>query len=95
MVEIPQVPLNNSTSKDNQVQTYNPWIITAIALFCLGIITRLPFQSQIVWGDGGNFALAVEHFDMRLAQPQMPGMFIIFIGFARFFNLFLHNRQQD
>ncbi|MEM9273850.1 MAG: hypothetical protein AAGA80_12910 [Cyanobacteria bacterium P01_F01_bin.143] len=74
-----------------QSKTNHSWLVPAIALFCLGIITRLPFQGQIVWGDGGNFALAVEHFDMRLAQPQMPGMFVIFIGFARFFNLFLHN----
>ncbi|MGK7899661.1 MAG: ArnT family glycosyltransferase [Xenococcus sp. (in: cyanobacteria)] len=91
MVEIPEIPLDNITSKDDKTQNNKSWLIPAIALCCLGIITRLPFQSQIVWGDGGNFALAVEHFDMRLAQPQMPGMFIIFIGFARFFNLFLHN----
>ena len=91
MVEIPEVPINTTTSQDSQAHTDNPWLIPAIVLFCLGILTRLPFQSQIVWGDGGNFALAVEHFDMRLAQPQMPGMFVIFIGFARFFNLFLHN----
>ena len=91
MVEIPEIPLNNSTSKDDQTHIDNRWLFPAIALFCIGIITRLPFQGQIVWGDGGNFALAVEHFDMRLEQPQMPGMFVIFIGFARFFNLFLHN----
>ena len=92
MVEIPKIPLSSTTSKDSSAELDNRWSIpTAIALFCLGVITRLPFQSQIVWGDGGNFALAVEHFDMRLAQPQMPGMFVIFIGFARFFNLFLHN----
>ncbi len=91
MVEIPEIPLNNSTSKDDQTHIDNRWLFPAIALFCIGIITRLPFQGQIVWGDGGNFALAVEHFDMRLEQPQMPGMFVIFIGFARFFDLFLHN----
>ena len=91
MVELPEVSLNNINNKDDQTQIDTSWFIPVILLFCLGIITRLPFQSQIVWGDGGNFALAVEHFDMRLAQPQMPGMFVIFIGFARFFNLFLHN----
>ncbi|ELS04781.1 hypothetical protein Xen7305DRAFT_00045170 [Xenococcus sp. PCC 7305] len=91
MVEIPEIPFDKSTDKDNQSKANHSWLIPAIALFCLGILTRLPFQSQIVWGDGGNFALAVEHFDMRLEQPQMPGMFVLFIGFARFFNLFLHN----
>ncbi len=91
MVKIPEVPISPTTNKDSQTHTDNRWLFPAIALFCLGVVTRLLFQSQIVWGDGGNFALAVEHFDMRLAQPQMPGMFVIFIGLARFFNLFLHN----
>ncbi|MDJ0631836.1 MAG: hypothetical protein QNJ34_01480 [Xenococcaceae cyanobacterium MO_188.B29] len=86
-----KTPKNLIFGKSLQSQLVNHWLLPAIALFCLGIATRLPFQSQIVWGDGGNFALAVEHFDIRLEQPQMPGMFLIFIGFARFFNLFLHN----
>ncbi len=63
--------------------------IPAIALFVLGVATRLPFQTQIASGDQSNFALAVEHFDLRLNQPQMPGMFVIFIFLGRFFNLFL------
>ena len=88
MVKTPKTPV---IGQSLQSQLVNHRLFPAIALFCLGIITRLPFQSQIVWGDGGNFALAVEHFDVRLEQPQMPGMFIIFIGFARFFNLFLHD----
>lgn len=88
MVKTPNSPV---TSKNLHSQIVNHRLFPAIALFCLGIATRLPFQSQIVWGDGGNFALAVEHFDVRLEQPQMPGMFIIFIGFARFFNLFLQD----
>ena len=91
MVEIPKVPISTTTSQDSPAHIDNRWLLTAIALFFLGVITRLPFQSQIVWDDGGNFALAVEHFDMRLQQPQMPGMFVVFIGLARFFNLFLHN----
>jgi hypothetical protein len=86
-----ETPISSTTSNDSQTQTSNRWLLPAIACFCLGLATRLPFQSQIVWGDGGNFALAVEHYDVRLEQPQMPGMFVIFIGFARFFNLFLHN----
>ena len=80
-----------TTDKNVIHQNNSSLLLPAIALFFLGLATRLPFQSQIVWGDGGNFALAVEHFDVRLEQPQMPGMFIIFIYFARFFNLFLHN----
>ena len=84
-------PTSPTTSNNFSLKTRNRQIVPAIALFCLGVATRLPFQSQIAWGDGGNFALAVENLDVRLEQPQMPGMFVIFIYFARFFNLFLHN----
>ena len=88
---MPLINVSSINSNNLQAPIHNRWLLSAIALFGLGIVTRLPFQSQIAWGDGGNFALAVEHFDVRLEQPQMPGMFIIFIGLARFFNLFLHN----
>ncbi|MDJ0577984.1 MAG: hypothetical protein QNJ65_22845 [Xenococcaceae cyanobacterium MO_234.B1] len=88
---MPVTNISPTPSNNSQGKTSDRWLLPAIALFFLGLATRLPFQSQIVWGDGGNFALAVEHLDVRLEQPQMPGMFVIFIGFARFFNLFLHN----
>ncbi|MEB3883450.1 hypothetical protein [Lyngbya sp. CCY1209] len=61
----------------------------AIALFALTILTRLPFHTQFPEGDEGHFAMAVREFDVSRNQPQMPGMFIIFIWMARFFNLFI------
>nr|WP_317269205.1 hypothetical protein [Arthrospira sp. PLM2.Bin9] len=64
------------------------WII-ATALFFLTILTRLPFYTQFPQGDEGHFAMAVLEFDVSKTQPQMPGMFIIFIWMARFFHLFL------
>ena len=84
-----------TTNKNVIRQINSSLLLPALSLFFLGLATRLPCQGQIAWGDGGNFALAVEHFDVRLEQPQMPGMFIIFIYFARFFNLFLHNPTQS
>lgn len=64
------------------------WII-ATGLFLLTILTRLPFHTQFPQGDEGHFAMAVLEFDVSKTQPQMPGMFIIFIWMARFFNVFL------
>ncbi|WP_273249278.1 glycosyltransferase family 39 protein [Limnospira indica] len=64
------------------------WIIATV-LFFLTILTRLPFHTQFPQGDEGHFAMAVLEFDVSKTQPQMPGMFIIFIWMARFFHLFL------
>ena len=44
------------------------------ALWALALITRLPCRSIILhhW-DSVNFALALEHYDVRLHQPHPPG----------------------
>ena len=72
-----------------------PWVRTwwpVLFLGGVGIATRILFASEVVRpGDAGHFTLAVEHFDVRLQQPQMPGMFIVFIFLARGFNLWLQD----
>ena len=73
-------------------QHWQQLVLPLIALFAITVATRIIFAGEIVRpGDSGNFTLAVEHFDIRLQQPQMPGMFILFIFFARGFNLFLQD----
>lgn len=67
---------------------FNPPVL----IFLLILATRLLFQSRLVRaGDTGNFVLAVTHFAPQLEQPQMPGMFIVFVFLGRFFNVFLHD----
>lgn len=58
----------------------------------LGIATRLPFQAELVqeW-DAGNFALAVENYNLHLEQPHRPGTFLIYISLARCLNMVLDN----
>lgn len=74
------------------LQNHRPPWWPLVVLFGLGILTRIPFTGAIVRpGDAGHFMLAVEHFDVRLQQPQMPGMFVVFIYLARGFNLFLQD----
>lgn len=67
------------------------WVMPACFLM-LGIVTRLPFRAQLVqeW-DAGCFALAVEHYDVRLEQPHRPGTFIVYIFLARCLNWFLQD----
>lgn len=46
----------------------------ALGFLLAGIVTRLPFRSHLLYHwDSVNFALAVEHFDVRLHQPHPPG----------------------
>lgn len=68
------------------------WI--ALAMLTLGILTRIPFRSQILhhW-DSVNFALAMEHFDVRLHQPHPPGTFVFYILLGRLFNLVTHDEN--
>lgn len=63
-----------------------------LLMFGLGILTRLPFQAELVqeW-DAGNFALAVEDYNLQLEQPHRPGTFLIYISLARCLNLVLDN----
>ena len=61
----------------------------AFSFFLLGILTRLPFRSQILnhW-DSVNFALALRHFDITLHQPHPPGTFMLYLGLGKIFTLF-------
>jgi len=69
------------------------WI--ALLLCLLGIVTRIPFRSQILhhW-DSVNFALALEHYDVRLHQPHPPGTFVIYIFLGRLVNDLLHDPNK-
>jgi hypothetical protein len=64
----------------------------AILLCLVGIVTRVPFRAQILhhW-DSVNFALALDHFDVRLHQPHPPGTFVIYIMLGRLLNALLHD----
>jgi hypothetical protein len=67
------------------------WVMP-VCFLGLGVATRLPFRAQLVqeW-DAGCFALAVEHYDVRLEQPHRPGTFLIYILLARGIHWFLQD----
>ncbi len=55
------------------------------------VLSRLPFQASVLNDhDAVNYALALEHFDMHLHQPQPPG-YILYILLARVFNLIFYD----
>jgi hypothetical protein len=52
-------------------------------LFLLGVLSRLPFTSQILYHwDSVNFALALHHFDVAVDQPHIPG-YILYVLLGR------------
>jgi len=64
----------------------------AAILFAVGIVSRIPFRSSVLYHwDSVNFALALDHFDVRLHQPHPPGTFIIYIMLGRLANWLLHD----
>lgn len=66
--------------------------LLATGLFVVGIVTRIPFTSQVLYHwDSVNFALALSKFDVRLHQPHPPGTFVIYIMLGRFLNWFLRD----
>ena len=61
--------------------------LVALGLFLAGILTRLPFRSQVLYHwDSVNFALGMEHFDVYLHQPHPPGYFL-YVMLGRLVNL--------
>lgn len=51
--------------------------------FLLGVLTRLPFTSRLLYHwDSVNFALGMERFDVRLHQPHPPG-YLLYVLMGR------------
>lgn len=60
-----------------------------LLLFLFAIAIRIPFTSKMLFHhDSVNFALALEHFDLRVHQPHPPGYFL-YIVMGRFVHLFI------
>jgi len=57
----------------SRIDTYG----LAAILFVIGVVSRIPFRSSVLlhW-DSVNFALALEHYDVRMHQPHPPGYFL-------------------
>ncbi|MDZ7292591.1 MAG: DUF2723 domain-containing protein [candidate division KSB1 bacterium] len=48
-------------------------------------------MSKFLWHwDSGNFALAIENYDISLDQPHPPG-YIFYVGLGKLFNHFMHD----
>jgi hypothetical protein len=68
---------------------------TALGILLGGafLLTRLPFQTRILTNfDAGNYVLALQHFDVRLSQPQAPG-YLLYVLLGHLFRLLIPDPQ--
>ena len=66
----------------------------AAALAVAVIVSRLPFAGVILYHwDSINFALALSHFDVRAAQPHIPG-YPLYVLLGRAVNLWAGDAQR-
>jgi len=76
----------------------HPWAVDVAlsgALFLLALATRLPFRSQMLhhW-DSVNYALALNHYDVRIHQPQPPG-YILYVALGAIASMIFRDPQQS
>lgn len=79
-----------------KLERYNKQLLIFVGLFLITLVLRLPFRSQILYHwDSVNFALALEHYDVRLHQPHPPGTFIIYIVLGWLINAIVHDPNSS
>jgi len=64
--------------------------------FVLGLLSRIPFQSRILYEhwDSVNYALATQTFDLRIDQPHPPG-YILYVLLGRAVNVITGDPQTS
>ncbi len=67
--------------------------VLAGILFLVGLVSRLPYQSQILYHwDSVNFAYALAEFNVAKEQPQPPG-YIVYVWLCRLVDVFSRDAQ--
>lgn len=70
-------------------------LVLSALLFLLGILTRLPFTSHILYHwDSVQFAIATDQYNILLDQPIRPG-YILYVALGKVLNLITHDPQTS
>ncbi len=79
----------NSTEHDAEARFTRGDVATALSLFLLAVILRVPFRSHFAYHwDSAQFALAVGEYNIRIGQPHAPG-FYLYVVLGRLVNWFV------
>ena len=82
------VPEDNDTSGE---QWRRADTLFVVAVFLGTVLSRLPFRATILNNhDAVNYALALDHFDMRSHQPHPPG-YLLYTLLGRVFDAIFHD----
>jgi len=85
--------LHKSGIHNRQQATRNTQLTTALVLFLITVLSRIPFRSQILYHwDSVNFAFAMRKFDVAAEQPQPPG-YIVYVWLCRLVDVIFHDPQ--
>jgi hypothetical protein len=80
-------------NRDRTILIANQDAMIAFTLFLFAFISRLPFQSQILYHwDSVNFAAAISQFDLANESPHPPG-YIVYVWLTQAVNLITNNPQ--
>jgi len=70
-------------------------LLIIIILSLMVLLTRIPFMSHFLYEyDSVSYALAFQHFNISLYQPQAPG-YIFFVALGKIVNLFFNNPNSS
>lgn len=94
MIQQPAYPSKSeSVSVKENVRVRQDLLIGA-GLFLFTLVSRLPFTGEILYHwDSINFAMALEKFDVGLAQPHIPG-YILYVFLGKLVNGLVGDHQQ-
>jgi len=71
------------------------WRVHTLIFFALTLLTRVPFQSQLLYDhDSVQFALGMRAYDVYLHQPHPPGYFL-YVHAAKLLDFFLHDANSS
>src|SRR5665811_1192445 len=82
---LPVMPYRHTLTMPGMRWNRTDWLIAAV-LFITTFLSRVPYRTTMLYAwDSVLYTRAIEHFDVRLHQPQPPGH-IFYVGLVRLAN---------
>jgi MFS family permease len=93
--ELEMLPRIRKALRHRLANSEKNWRLHTLIFFGLTILTRLPFQSRLLYDhDSVQFALGMRSYDVYLHQPHPPGYFL-YVHAAKLLDFFLHDANSS